>query len=296
MALVKLPGILLLALSVVSARAADLPPINEKPTDLMLPGKMIWADLYTKSTATEIQFYTGLFGWTASTLQRPSGATYVVLSNAGQPVAGVVYREAPQGDTGQGRWISYLSVSDVAQTVTTASALGGKVIHPARMLPGRGMQGIVTDSEGSLIGIIHSSTGDLDDSEPSVGSWAWAHLSARDPAKSAQFYHAVFGQEVVPDTRDGRTDSFFLNSQGFTRASIGPIPNRPEAVPEWLGFIRVANLDDAVAKATSLGAHVLLYPKSTEADSRLAIVADPGDVAIGLIELSKATAMALPKP
>jgi predicted enzyme related to lactoylglutathione lyase len=155
---------------------------------------------------------------------------------------------------------------------------------------------MVTDSEGSLIGIIHSSSGDLDDSEPSVGSWAWAHLSARDPAKSAQFYHAVFGQEIVPDTREGRTDSFFLNSQGFTRASIGPIPNRPEATPEWLGFVRVANLDDAVAKATSLGAHVLLSPKSTEADSRLAIVADPADVAIGLIELSKPKAMALPQP
>jgi predicted enzyme related to lactoylglutathione lyase len=188
---------------------------------------MIWADLHTKSTASEIQFYTGLFGWTASTVQRPSGATYVVLSNDGQPVAGVAYQDAPKGDTGQGRWISYLSVSDVAQTVTAATALGGKVLRPAKALPARGMQAILTDSEGSLMGIIHSSSGDIDDSEPSVGNWAWAHLSARDPVKSSQFYHAVFGQEIVPDTREGRTDSFFLNSQGFTRASIGPIPDRP---------------------------------------------------------------------
>jgi predicted enzyme related to lactoylglutathione lyase len=293
---VKLPGILILALTLVSVRAADLPPINATPTGLMLPGKMIWADLYTKNPTDEIQFYTGLFGWTAATIQRPSGATYVVLSSDGQPVAGVVFRDSPKGDTGQGRWISYISVSDVAQTVAAATGLGGRIVHPTKMLPGRGTQAMLTDSEGSLIGVVHSSTGDLDETEPGVGCWAWAHLSARDPAKAAQFYHAVFGEEIVPDTREGRTDSFLLNSQGFTRASIGPIPNRPEATPEWLGFIRVANLDDAIAKATSLGARVLLAPKSTEPESRLAILADPADVAIGLVELSKPRALEVQKP
>ena len=294
--LVKLPGILLLALSVVSVRAADLPPINATPTGLMLPGKLIWADLYTKNPTDEIQFYTSLFGWKAESIGRPSGASYTVLSNDGQPVAGVVRRDPPRGDTGQGRWVSYLSVSDVAQTITVATGLGGKVVHPARLLPSRGTEALLTDSEGSLIGVIHSSTGDLDESEPDKGAWAWAHLSARDPASSAQFYHAVFGHEAVPDTREGRTDSFLLNSQGYTRASIGPIPNRPEAQPEWLGFIRVGNLDDAIAKATALGARVLLAPKSTEPGSRLAILADPADVAIGLVELTNPAALDQQKP
>jgi len=257
-ALVKLPGILLLALSVTGARAADLPPINGTPTGMMLPGKMIWADLFTKKPAAEIQFYTGLFGWTAGTVERPRGGTYTVLSNGGQPVAGVVFRDAPKGDTGQGRWINYVAVADVAQAVTAAKALGGSVVHPARLLAQRGTEGMLADSQGSLLGVIQSSSGDPDDTEPPVGSWAWAHLSASDPGKASQFYHAVFGYEAVPDTREGRTDSYLLNSQGFTRASIGPIPSRPEARAEWLGFIRVANLDDAISKATALGARVLL--------------------------------------
>ena len=294
--LVKLPGLLLLALSLVSVRAADLPPINVKPTDLMLPGKMIWADLYTKNPTTEIQFYTGLFGWKAATVQRPSGATYVVLSADQVPVAGVIFRDAPKGDTGQGRWISYLAVTDVNKAIAAVTGLGGQVVHPAKVLADRGMQAIVTDPQGSLIGLIHSNSGDPDDTEAGMGTWAWAHLSARDPAAASQFYHAAFGQDIVPDTREGRTDSFLLNSQGFTRASIGPIPNRPEARPEWLGFIRVANLDDAIAKAISLGAHVLHNPKSTEPNSRLAIIADPADVAIGLVELTKSTALDQQKP
>jgi predicted enzyme related to lactoylglutathione lyase len=207
-------------------------------------------------------------------------------------VAGVIFRDAPQGDTGQGRWVNYLTVADVDKTIAAAAALGGQVVHPARLLASRGTQALLADSQGSLIGVMHSSTGDPDDTEASVGTWAWAHLSARDPAAAAQFYHAVFGQEVSPDTRDGQTtSSFLLSSQGFVRASVGPIPDRPEAKPEWLGFVRVANLDDAIAKATSLGAHVLLQPRSTEPQSRLAILADPADVAIGIVELTNPTAL-----
>jgi uncharacterized protein len=287
----KLLGPLLLALAVVGARADDLPPLNATPTGLMLPGKVVWADLYTKNPAGEVQFYTGLFGWKAASTTRPSGATYIVLSNDQIPVAGVVFRAAPQGDTGNGRWINYVAVADVNQTITAATGLGGRVLHPARMLPDRGMQAIITDSQGSLLGIIHSASGDPADTEPGVGSWAWAHLSARDPVAASQFYHAVLGYDAALDTREGRQDVFLLSSQNMSRASIGPIPNRPEAYPDWLGFVRVDKLDDALAKATSMGARVLLAPKSTEPGSRLAIIADPSDVAIGLVELTDPTAL-----
>ena len=84
-------------------------------------------------------------------------------------------------------------------------------------------------------------------------------------AAAAQFYHTVIGYDAVPDAREGRHDVFLLNSQDLTRASIGPVPNRPEAYPDWLGFVRVANLDDALAKATALGARVLLAPKINRA-------------------------------
>ena len=292
----KLLGPLLLALAVVGARADDLPPLNATPTGFMLPGKMIWADLYTVNPTSEIQFYTSVFGWTAATSTRPSGAVYTILSNSQAPVAGVISRPAPKGDTGSGHWVSYVAVADVNQTLSTATGLGGKIIHPARMVAQRGTQAILADNQGSLIGVIHSASGDPDDTEPAIGSWAWAHLSARDPAGASQFYHAVLGYNAVLDTRANRPDVFLLSSQGFTRASIGPIPDRPEAYSDWLAFVRVEKLDDTIAKATAAGAHVLLPPKETEAGTRLAIIADPADVAIGLVEMTDATAMETQKP
>ncbi len=281
---------LLLALSLVSLRAADLPSLNPTPSNQSLPGKIIWADLFTNNPKAEAQFYTGLFGWTATTLKH-RGHKYIVLSSNGQPVAGIVEHAAPKGDTGRGRWISYISVTDVAATVKTAVNNGGKVILAARTVAARGTQALLADNEGSLLGVIASSSGDPLDDEPAIGTWAWAHVFAPDPAGAAQFYHAVLGYEAAQDPRDNRQDIYLLNSQGLTRAALGPITPHPEAKGEWLGFIRVANLDDAVARATSLGGHVLVDPKSTRPESRVAIIADPSDVAIGLVELSDATAL-----
>ncbi len=281
---------LLLALSCVSLRAADLPSLNLTPSNQSLPGKIIWADLYTSNPKAETQFYTGMFGWTAVTLKN-HGHKYIVLSSNGVPVAGIVEHAAPKGDTGQGRWISYLSVADVAAAVKAAADNGGKVILAARKVPARGMQALLTDNEGSLLGVIASSSGDPLDDEPPVGTWAWAHVFVPDPAGAAQFYRTVFGYEAALDTRDNRQDIYLLNSQGLTRAALGPITPHPEAKGEWLGFVRVAHLDDAVARATSLGAHVLVAPKSTRPESKVAIIADPSDVAVGLVELSDAAAL-----
>lgn len=285
-----------LALAVVSARAGDLPPINSSPTGLTLPGKLAWADLYTQNPAGEVLFYTRLFGWSSSPVSRPGGVTYTLLSNGHEPVAGVVFRAAPKGNAGQGRWINYFSIGNMSQTLALAKSAGGKVVHPARNLPRRGIQAIITDNQGSYLGLIQSSSGDPDDTQPAIGSWAWAHLSARDPAAASQFYRALIGYDSVPDTREGRNDVFLLNSNGFARASIGPIPDRPEAYPDWLGFVRVADLGRTLAEATALGAHVLLAPRSTEPGTRIAIAADPSDVAIGLVELSNPTALEAPKP
>ena len=296
MALVKLPGILILALSLVSVRAADLPPLNPAPSGNSLPGKAVWADLYSTDATASIAFYTGLFGWTEVGIKRPGGV-YTILYNAGRPVAGIVSRPAGQGDTGKGRWISYISVADVGQTLNAVTANGGKIIHPAKFLAQRGTQALIEDNQGSLVGLIQSNSGDPADNEPAVGEWAWAHLSARDSTAASQFYHAVLGYEAVADNRDNRQDVFLLNSQGLSRAAVGPIPARDDARPEWLNFIRVANLDDAVARATKLGGRVLLAPKSTPArERRLAVIADSNDVVIGLVELADAGALEKQSP
>ena len=138
---------LLLSLAVVGARADDLPPINAVPTGLTLPGKMIWADLYTKNPAGEIQFYTELFGWNGwmtitrgpaenrSTIYFPTmGSLWPALSSGLHPMG-----TAP----GKAVGISYaIARSPMWPKPSPAPRiLAARPVHPAKNIPQRGNPG-----------------------------------------------------------------------------------------------------------------------------------------------------------
>src|SRR5664279_2688674 len=79
--------------AVTLAGAADFPALSgTAPTGEHFPGKFIWADLFTPDPAAAQAFYTGLFGWEATTIERTSTSGthwYVVMANGGEPVAGL---------------------------------------------------------------------------------------------------------------------------------------------------------------------------------------------------------------
>src|SRR5262249_904289 len=136
-----------------------------------------------------------------------------------------------------------------------------------------------------------SASGDPEDYEPEVGTWAWAHVFTKSPADGARFYQAVFGYATAPEADNTPPDAVILSSQGLARGALGSLPNRPDAQPGWLAFIRVASVDDTVAKVPGLGGRVLVNPKSTQPGSRIAIVADPVDGVLGVMEMSDPAAV-----
>jgi uncharacterized protein len=267
------------------ARADDLPPINDPPTSVSLPGKFVWADLFTTDPAAAEKFYTALFGWQATSIAREKHP-YILLSNNGVPIAGITLGPRHLDKGPGGRWVGYVSVQDVAGTATAFTASGGKIIFPARDVANRGTLAIVADQEGVVFGLLHSSSGDPEDYLPEPGEWAWAQLFARDSAAAALRYHSLLGYDAVPDTRSDRENVFVLASGGYARAGLAPLPARPDASPGWLGFVRVANVDQSASQAESLGGQILVAPKPGKIATRVAIVADPTGAAIGLIELN----------
>ncbi len=281
-------GVVLLG-AVAVASAAELPPLSQTtPTGEHFPGKFIWADLFTTDPAAAQAFYTGLFGWEATTIERttPSGThSYIVLANGGEPVAGLARLPVRSQDAVRGRWVGYVSVPDVAKALAAATAAGGRVLFPAKELPRRGTQAIFVDPEGAELGLLHSSAGNPGEYTPDPGDWTWAQLFARDPAAEGRFYAAVAGWEVVPDTRGDRRDVFVLASGGYSRASVAPLPPRPKATPGWLLFVRVDDVKAAAAKAKSLGGRVLVPPRDAPTEYWRAVIADPTGGVIGLVQL-----------
>ncbi len=265
-----------------SAGAAVFPPLNSSVSTEHHAGKLIWADLFTTDPAGATNFYCKLFGWTATTIDQ-KGKTYTVFSNEGRPVAGL----APRSVKGAGhpsRWIGYFAVTDIAAVLQTVTKEGGKVHAPSRNFPDRGSQAIVADKNGIPIGLLQSSTGDSPDGEPKPGDWNWFELYVGAPKETADFYHETIGFDVAPETNSDRKSDFVLSSGGQNRGGIAPMPEGADAKPSWLGVIRVADLDQTLAKVATLGGEVLVAPHAVEYGSRFAIILDSTGGTVGVVQ------------
>lgn len=287
----KTLAVILFSIVALTAAGADLPPLNSPPATYCYPGKFIWGDLFTADPAAAQKFYTGLFGWTAATIERTTHSgtrPYIVLSVGDRPIAGIALRPPKMKDEALGRWVGYVSVPDVAQALAAATAGGGHVLSHTKDLPQRGTQAIFTDADGAMLGLMHSSTGDPGEYLPEPGDWTWAELFARDPAAAGRYYHTVIGYDVIPDTRTDRPNNFILVSDGYSRASLAVVPDRPKARPVWLLFVRVASVKDTVAQAVKLGGRVLVPPSNAPMEYWRAVIADPTGGVIGVVQLEDA--------
>lgn len=270
-----------------AGRAEPFPPLNAPVSAEHIPGKFVWADLFTTDPVAATKFYTGLFGWTAAVIPQ-NGKTYTAFSNAGRPVAGLAPRPAAKAGR-PSRWIGYIAVADMATTLPRVLPASGQVRAEAREFPRRGTQAIIADNEGATVGLLQSSSGEAADVEPAPGDWNWFVLYVKNPRVVAGFYREIFGYDVASDLRTERKDDFLLSSGGLARAGVVPLPIRDDAQSGWLGVVRVANLDDALRRAVALGGEVLLTPRPVAYESRFAIIADSTGGSVGLVEYADNT-------
>jgi predicted enzyme related to lactoylglutathione lyase len=264
-------------------RAAPFPAINSSASNTVLPGKLVWADLFTSQPTEATKFYCDLLGWTSTTIDQ-KGKTYTIFTNDGVAVAGLAPHSYAK-ESHPSRWIGYISVADINATVAAVEKNGGTVHAPAKKFPDRGFQAIVADSDGNPIGLLQSSSGDPADDETRAGAWNWFELYVKNPQATTNFYHQALSFDVAPETKSDRKSDFVLSSNGNARGGVAPIPEEAkEGKPRWLGVIRVADLDQTLAKVAGLGGEVLVAPHSAEYGSRFAIILDSTGGTLGLVQ------------
>jgi uncharacterized protein len=267
---------------------AALPPLTDPPSGDYRPGKFVWIDLVTADVPAAEKFYGGMFGWTFDRVG-DGPERYTLAFQGGLPVAGIAARPPVPGKAGPGVreawWIAYMSVADVDRAAADVVARGGKMLIPARTLEGRGRMTVLADPDGAPFGLVKSSSGDPPDFRAEPGEWIWAVYQSRDAASAAAFYQDVGNYEVVPGESVGDAASFALQAEGFARASLVEIPpERTELRPEWIYFVRVADVAASTAKAVALGGRVIAAPRPDLLDGRLGVVTDPGGALLGLME------------
>ena len=260
-----------------------LPALNDPATGVHLPGKFVWADLFTNDVDAARKFYGELFGWEWRWISNDPEHSYGVFYRDGIAVAGVAHRAPPEGAPQYGRWINYVSVADVARAVIEVESHGGRVLLASRTMADRGTFAILADQEGALFGMLDSSSDDPPDYQADVGDWLWVQLFSGDSTIAAKFYGELLGYKTSEPERAQQVVDYLLSAQGFARAGIGQLPEHSASHPTWLGYVRVSDVEQSVAKAISLGGAVLLAPDPNTLDGNLAIVADSHGAIFGVV-------------
>jgi len=249
------------------------------------PGTPSWIDIGTDVEAA-IPFYTGLFGWEAESAG-PDAGGYGLFMKDGKTIAGY----GPQQNPGPPVWSTYVTVADLEAAVVAVTAAGGTVVVPPMDVLTAGRMAVCIDAQGGFFSLweARDHIGSEIVNEP--GAFCWAELNSRDVEGSKAFYGSIFGWTAdtheMPGTPMGSYTEFALD--GTTVAGMLSMPPMvPAEVPTyWLVYFAVDDCDTAQAKATELGATVLMPATDIPPAGRMAVLTDPQGGAFAIIRMAE---------
>jgi predicted enzyme related to lactoylglutathione lyase len=239
--------------------------VTARPTDNLSPGKFVWSDLKTQDVEAAKSFYGALFGWTFI-----GGGRYTQILLDGVAIGGIV-KAGRRGNSSE--WVGNLSVLDVDRAVELARERGATIETEPVDAPDRGRAALVADPEGALVLLLRASTGDPDDVDVAFNSFLWWELWSHDADSAAKFYAELAGYEV--ETIEFR-DVPYRVLKGSSRPRAGVLVAPPEVPPQWLPYVRVADIDSVADRAAELGARVVFRAE------RSAILVDPNGAPIAI--------------
>ncbi len=272
----------MLLLSACAATGPRWPAVSESRTRVHIQGRWVWAELFADNVDTEKAFYREVFGWQFES--RGTGTnTYTLVRVDGRPIAGIVHYAKPAGAERSARWLPFMSVPDVARAAEEATASGGKVVIPPKILPGRGESSVLADPEGAFFGVVHTDAGDPPDMFPPYNTWIWLELWAKDDSAMADFYRPIGAYTVT--RREGPKDrtELHLVAGGFPRAGILELKHK-ERPTTWLPYVRVKDLQKTVASVTRAGGRVVVEPSPEVRNGTVAVFLDPLGAAVAAAE------------
>jgi predicted enzyme related to lactoylglutathione lyase len=236
-----------------------------------VPGVPNWIDLGSPDVDASVGFYTGVFGWTFNSAG-PDAGGYGMFSLDGKTVAAV----GPLTDEGATTaWTIYFHTPDAEATTKAVEQAGGVVRVPPFDVFTQGRMAAYTDTQGAEFAVWQPGETVGLDLVTAPGSLAWIELHVPDAAAGSGFYRSVFNWNVQEFPMAGFTYTV-VSAEGGDPQGFGGLMANPDAPrPHWLPYFEVVDCDATVAKATELGAQVLMGAETVEQVGRLSVLADP---------------------
>ena len=109
------------------------------------------------------------------------------------------------------------------------------------------------------------------------GTFCWPELATTDQKAAVALYRGIFGWDVLDSPMGpGEVYSMFTlrGAEVGAACTLRPEQRQHGVPPHWGTYISVANADDSVARAKSLGATVLAPPFDVMDAGRMAVLQD----------------------
>ncbi len=242
-------------------------------------GHIVWHELMAPDGAAAEKFYGALFGWTFKHSDMGPMGTYRVIVAGGREQGGIVQTNAKDGI--HPHWAGYVSVPDVDAAAKTAGENGGRVACAPMDIPNIGRFAYILDPEGAGFIVFRDNNGDATPPEmPGLGDFCWDTLAVHNGEQALAFYGVVAGW-----TRGKFGEApglFFATAEGQTIVDVeAPQGGAPS---HWMTHVVVQNLDNARAKAESLGAKIYAPNIEVPGVGKMAVIGDPWGAVISIFE------------
>jgi predicted enzyme related to lactoylglutathione lyase len=121
--------------------------------DSSLHGAPSWFEILTRNVSRDREFYSTLFGWTATEYPIPEGS-YVTFSNGSDaPIAGMM-TQRPELTSYTAHWGVYFTVENVDEVVRLAELMGASAVIRPKDMPGVGRLAYLRSREGVYFHVI----------------------------------------------------------------------------------------------------------------------------------------------
>lgn len=246
-------------------------------------GEPCWIELFTHDTEAAVEFYGGLFGWTATEPDEEHGG-YRIFERDGVPVAGLMRNDGSMG--GPDAWSVYLATDDASALVDRARTAGAEIVAGPMQVGDLGTMAVLVDPAGATVGAWQAQEFDGTGVLAQDGAPAWFETLSTDYPASVRFYGDVFGWALhtMSDTPEFRYSTLGVDEDA--RAGIMDAAEMLDGQPsKWQFYLQVADADATVEQVTAAGGSVVRPPEDTPY-GRLAVVRDRGGVELCLMGTS----------
>jgi predicted enzyme related to lactoylglutathione lyase len=244
-------------------------------------GRFTWFELVTPDVDDGRAFWSEVTGLAQSSMDM-GGNPYRMLTQGERPVAGIV---APRMENVPPHWLSYWEFDEIDERAAAVAKHGGSVIVPPTDIP-VGRFAVASDPQGATFALFRSAP--TENNEPG-DAFHWNELWAKDSDAVLPFYRKAIGvtldKMAQPMPGGGTYHIFKFDGEQIGGAMTSPNAQAPAM---WLPYVKVEDVDAAVARAKKLGGRVIAEVMHVDTVGRFGIVADRQGAVLGLIEPARA--------